>query len=171
MGLVAPVQQAGDPHGSLQVTAECIESDQPHLAILEAAQRLGCDLIVMASHGRHGIVALLARQRDSERGHPQPVAGDGVAAPGRALRGDGYRARSILRPISTVAPTEDPPQRQVRQLGGMLRQPEDKDQGRHDDHTATDTDQAAQGPGCDPQQHIEDDGDHGGVCRVKSDDS
>jgi nucleotide-binding universal stress UspA family protein len=58
-GLVAPVQQAGDPHGSLQVTAECIESDQPHLAILEAAQRLGCDLIVMASHGRHGIVALL----------------------------------------------------------------------------------------------------------------
>ncbi len=58
-GLVACVQQAGDPHGSIQVAAECVESDEPHQAILDAAQRLGCDLIVMASHGRRGLGALL----------------------------------------------------------------------------------------------------------------
>lgn len=32
---------------------------QPHQAILAAAQEHGCDLIVMASHGRHGIEGLL----------------------------------------------------------------------------------------------------------------
>jgi nucleotide-binding universal stress UspA family protein len=58
-GLVARVQQAGHPHGSIQVEAECVESDEPHGVILEAAQRLGCDLIVMASHGRRGLRALL----------------------------------------------------------------------------------------------------------------
>jgi nucleotide-binding universal stress UspA family protein len=34
-------------------------SDHPHDAICKAARRLGCDLIVMASHGRRGIVNLL----------------------------------------------------------------------------------------------------------------
>jgi nucleotide-binding universal stress UspA family protein len=58
-GLVARVQQAGDPPGSILVAAECVESDEPHRAILDAAQRLGCDLIVMASHGRRGLGALL----------------------------------------------------------------------------------------------------------------
>ena len=58
-GLVARVEQAGDPDGSIQVAAECVESDEPHQAILDAAQRLGCDLIVMASHGRRGLGALL----------------------------------------------------------------------------------------------------------------
>jgi nucleotide-binding universal stress UspA family protein len=33
--------------------------DQPHRAIIDAAHALGCDLIVMASHGRRGISALL----------------------------------------------------------------------------------------------------------------
>jgi nucleotide-binding universal stress UspA family protein len=33
--------------------------DQPYRAIIDAAQALGCDLIVMASHGRRGISALL----------------------------------------------------------------------------------------------------------------
>jgi nucleotide-binding universal stress UspA family protein len=58
-GLVARVHQAGDPHGSIQVASECVESDEPHRAILDAAHRLGCDLIVMASHGRRGVGALL----------------------------------------------------------------------------------------------------------------
>ncbi|KEF42646.1 MAG: hypothetical protein ER33_05115 [Cyanobium sp. CACIAM 14] len=35
------------------------EADQPHRGILEAAERLGCDLIVMASHGRSGVGELL----------------------------------------------------------------------------------------------------------------
>src|SRR5271155_1954210 len=33
--------------------------DQPYRAIINAAHALGCDLIVMASHGRRGISALL----------------------------------------------------------------------------------------------------------------
>jgi nucleotide-binding universal stress UspA family protein len=33
--------------------------DQPYRAIIEAAQAKGCDLIVMASHGRRGMSALL----------------------------------------------------------------------------------------------------------------
>jgi nucleotide-binding universal stress UspA family protein len=33
--------------------------DQPYRAIIDAAQSNGCDLIVMASHGRRGISALL----------------------------------------------------------------------------------------------------------------
>ena len=34
-------------------------SDSPHRAIIDAAEELGCDVIVMASHGRRGINALL----------------------------------------------------------------------------------------------------------------
>jgi nucleotide-binding universal stress UspA family protein len=37
----------------------CEKSDQPYEAIVEAAQARGCDLIVMASHGRRGVGALL----------------------------------------------------------------------------------------------------------------
>ena len=33
--------------------------DQPYRAIIDAAHALGCDLIVMASHGRRGVSALL----------------------------------------------------------------------------------------------------------------
>jgi nucleotide-binding universal stress UspA family protein len=33
--------------------------DQPYRAIIDAAHALGCDLIVMASHGRRGISAVL----------------------------------------------------------------------------------------------------------------
>ena len=36
-----------------------IEHDQPYQAILDVANRRGCDLIVMASHGRRGISAIL----------------------------------------------------------------------------------------------------------------
>ena len=34
-------------------------SDHPHDAICKAARRLGCDLIVLASHGKRGLVSLL----------------------------------------------------------------------------------------------------------------
>jgi len=46
-------QAAGVPCETRQV------HDQPYRAIIDAAQALGCDLIVMASHGRRGISALL----------------------------------------------------------------------------------------------------------------
>lgn len=35
------------------------EHEHPHQAILEAAARGGCDLIIMGSHGRRGVVALI----------------------------------------------------------------------------------------------------------------
>jgi nucleotide-binding universal stress UspA family protein len=37
----------------------CEISDYPHEAIIEVAEKRGCDLIMMASHGRRGIGALL----------------------------------------------------------------------------------------------------------------
>jgi nucleotide-binding universal stress UspA family protein len=36
-----------------------VEHEQPHLGIIETAKSRGCDLIVMASHGRRGVSAIL----------------------------------------------------------------------------------------------------------------
>ena len=36
-----------------------VQHDQPYLAIIETAARQSCDLIVMASHGRRGISAIV----------------------------------------------------------------------------------------------------------------
>lgn len=36
-----------------------VEHDQPYLAIIETAAKKSCDLIVMASHGRRGISAVV----------------------------------------------------------------------------------------------------------------
>lgn len=38
---------------------EHVSSDEPYDAIIGTARRLGCDLIVMASHGRHGVKGML----------------------------------------------------------------------------------------------------------------
>jgi len=43
----------------VKVTAERISGERPHRAIVTAADRLGCDLIVMASHRRRGIQRML----------------------------------------------------------------------------------------------------------------
>lgn len=45
---------AGVPCDTVQV-----EDDQPYRAIIKTAEDEGCDLIVMASHGRSGISAVL----------------------------------------------------------------------------------------------------------------
>jgi nucleotide-binding universal stress UspA family protein len=50
----AAAEEAGVPFACERVT-----SDLPHQAIVEAAERLGCDLVVMASHGRSGLSGLL----------------------------------------------------------------------------------------------------------------
>lgn len=50
----AEASAAGVTSGQALVHAEV-----PHDAIIAAAQTLGCDLIVMASHGRQGVTALL----------------------------------------------------------------------------------------------------------------
>ncbi len=39
--------------------SDFVQSDHPYQAIIEAAERHGCDLILMASHGRHGLSALV----------------------------------------------------------------------------------------------------------------
>jgi nucleotide-binding universal stress UspA family protein len=36
-----------------------VEHDHPYQAIIDTADSKGCDLIVMASHGRHGISAIV----------------------------------------------------------------------------------------------------------------
>ena len=51
---IAQVRAAG-----LQATQQPVEHASPHLAIVTAARELGCDLIVMASHGRRGLEGLL----------------------------------------------------------------------------------------------------------------
>jgi nucleotide-binding universal stress UspA family protein len=43
----------------LAIRTEVVKQDLPYRAIVEAAKRHGCDLIVMASHGRKGLSGLL----------------------------------------------------------------------------------------------------------------
>jgi nucleotide-binding universal stress UspA family protein len=50
----AAAQAAGVTCETVQV-----EHEHPYQAIINAAESKGCDLIVMASHGRHGISALV----------------------------------------------------------------------------------------------------------------
>ena len=52
------VQSAANKAGIACETASVI-SDQPYEAIIQAAERTGCDLIMMASHGRRGVQGML----------------------------------------------------------------------------------------------------------------
>jgi nucleotide-binding universal stress UspA family protein len=55
LGVVAQTAQAtGVPCETVQV-----EHEHPYRAIIDTAASKGCDLIVMASHGRHGVSALV----------------------------------------------------------------------------------------------------------------
>jgi nucleotide-binding universal stress UspA family protein len=55
LGVVtAEATRAGVPHEIVHVVDE-----EPYRAIIEAAAGKGCDLIVMASHGRKGVAALV----------------------------------------------------------------------------------------------------------------
>jgi hypothetical protein len=55
LGAVAYTAQA--------VGVECetvhVEHEHPYRAIIDTAESKGCDLIIMASHGRHGISAII----------------------------------------------------------------------------------------------------------------
>ncbi|HUG22664.1 universal stress protein [Piscinibacter sp.] len=44
---------------SVPCEAHTVEALHPWEAIIEHAQRMGCDLVVMASHGRRGVTALI----------------------------------------------------------------------------------------------------------------
>ncbi len=52
---------AKDIASAAQVTCEAVheEHPQPYQAIIDAAKARGCDLIVMASHGRRGLAAIV----------------------------------------------------------------------------------------------------------------
>jgi len=52
---------AKDIAAAAQVPCEVMheEHPQPYQAIIDAAKERGCDLIVMASHGRHGVAAIV----------------------------------------------------------------------------------------------------------------
>ena len=55
---LAVIQNAANKAGIACETAS-ITSDQPYEAIIQAAERTGCDLIMMASHGRRGVQGML----------------------------------------------------------------------------------------------------------------
>jgi nucleotide-binding universal stress UspA family protein len=56
--LLADIENAARDAGVACRTEHAVEDD-PWAAIVAAAERLGCDLIAMASHGRHGLKGLL----------------------------------------------------------------------------------------------------------------
>jgi len=55
------LKAAADKAGALGVQANTVmaNASQPHRQVIETADSAGCDLIVMASHGRRGVDALL----------------------------------------------------------------------------------------------------------------
>src|SRR5271169_3396600 len=55
LGIVAQAAQAA----SVACETVQVEHEHPYRAIIDTAGSKGCDLIVMASHGRHGISALV----------------------------------------------------------------------------------------------------------------
>jgi nucleotide-binding universal stress UspA family protein len=56
--LFAPLRRAAKRAG-VQCTTIAERSERPHEGIVEASRNGGCDLIVMASHGRHGLAKLV----------------------------------------------------------------------------------------------------------------
>lgn len=56
--ILTEAHSAGAKAG-VMVQTELVKQDLPHRAIVEAAKRHQCDLIVMASHGRKGLSGLL----------------------------------------------------------------------------------------------------------------
>lgn len=52
--VIQSAQQAG-----IRCKALSVRSDTPYQAIIDAAKTQGCDMIIMASHGRSGISAML----------------------------------------------------------------------------------------------------------------
>jgi nucleotide-binding universal stress UspA family protein len=56
--ILSEVQAAASEAGVACRTEHAVDDD-PYAAIVATAKRLGCDLIAMASHGRHGLKGLL----------------------------------------------------------------------------------------------------------------
>ena len=56
--ILAAADNMAAEHGMTCETVR-VNHDRPYLAIIETALAKGCDLIVMASHGRRGVAALI----------------------------------------------------------------------------------------------------------------
>jgi nucleotide-binding universal stress UspA family protein len=56
--LLADIDSAAREAG-VSCRLEHVVDDDPYIAIIDTARSLGCDLIAMASHGRHGLKGLL----------------------------------------------------------------------------------------------------------------
>lgn len=63
---------AADRHG-VAVSARQDVNVSPAEAIVETARKLGCDLIVMASHGRRGVSRLLLGSQTAEVVNHSPI--------------------------------------------------------------------------------------------------
>jgi len=62
---LAAARAAAEKHG-VTIETHQATNDSPAEAILEAATASGCDLIVMASHGRRGVRQLLLGSQTAE---------------------------------------------------------------------------------------------------------
>jgi nucleotide-binding universal stress UspA family protein len=58
-GRIVEAARATALQEGVEIQTEVLKQDLPHRAIVDTAKRLGCDLIVMASHGRRGLSSLL----------------------------------------------------------------------------------------------------------------
>ncbi len=65
-------KEIAEKHG-VDITTRQDTNDSAAEAIVESAEKLGCDLIVMASHGRRGISRLLLGSQTSEVVSHSPV--------------------------------------------------------------------------------------------------
>ncbi len=63
--ILATVQAAARKHG-IEVATRQVANESAAEAIVDAAETLGCDLIVMASHGRRGVSRLLLGSQTAE---------------------------------------------------------------------------------------------------------
>ena len=98
---------------SALVPCSCLVAvnDHPHAAIVDTAKAQGCDLIIMGSHGRHGMTGFLLGS-ETQRVLAQTAAGAGAAL--------------VCSPANTAAGMRTPPRRRrarARRAGASLPAP------------------------------------------------
>jgi nucleotide-binding universal stress UspA family protein len=64
-GILAAVRASAEKMG-IEIKTVHVPNTEPAAAIIDTAQKLGCNLIVMASHGRRGIERVLLGSQTSE---------------------------------------------------------------------------------------------------------
>jgi nucleotide-binding universal stress UspA family protein len=78
-----------------------VEHEHPYQAIIETAKSKGCDLVVMASHGRHGRGR--PRQRDGQGTHAFQDPGTGASMSLVAIRQGASTASALVETSSGKA--------------------------------------------------------------------